>query len=494
MIAKQALLSINQMYQADYETSQNGVSSWQLMKNAGKQIGKLSLKILRKNKNKRILILCGPGNNGGDGYIAAKYLQENNIKVDVFSFKKPKELKGDAKKAFDLWDNIVYNKLHKKKMSRYSLIIDSLFGAGISRPLNLKLQKIASWCEELSLNVLSVDMPSGINGDTGMPIGQTVFKANHTITFFRAKTGHKLFPGKEFCGQLHISQIGIKSKQLKNINVNVYNNEANLWKKMIPRRRWNKNKYDYGHAVIFSGEMTGATKLASLSCLRAGAGLVTIMSPKKYEMAYRLFNPSLMILSSKFESENTKNFLSDKRINALAYGFGSVPSVETKKQTLEILKLNKPTVLDAGSLTSFSSKPEILYKSCHTKTILTPHSGEFERIFPQLRNITKLKSCQKASQLTNSVIVLKGADTIIAEPSGNTIICSEPFSPWLATAGTGDVLSGLIASMLAQGLDCFHAAAAGVWIHNSAGKKIGPGLISNDLVKKLKQIIQKLHN
>ena len=321
-----------------------------------------------------------------------------------------------------------------------------------------------------------------------------MIKAKNTITFFRAKTGHKLYPGKEFCGQLHIAKIGIKSEFIKSINISVYNNHPSLWKKKIPKRTWYKNKYDFGHAVIFSGEMTGATMLASISCLRAGAGLVTIISPKEHEKTYRLFNPSLMILSSRLKSEKTNKFLSDKRINAVTYGFGCLPSFKTRKQTLEILKLKKPTVLDAGSLTSFSSKPETLYKACHINTILTPHSGEFERIFPTLKNLTKLKACQEASKLTNSIVVFKGADTIIAEPSGSSIISSDPFSPWLASAGTGDVLSGLITSMLAQGLDCFDAAAAGVWIHNSAGKKIGPGLISNDLVKKLKPVIQKLHN
>ena len=494
MISEQSLLSIKQMYKADLETTKNGISSWRLMKNAGRQVGKLALKILKKNSNRNILILCGPGNNGGDGYIAANYLENNNYKVDIYSSQNPEKLTGDSKKAFKLWNNNVYNKLRKKDLLNYSLIIDSLFGAGISRPLNKKIRKIALWCEELSLNILSVDIPSGINGDTGKPLGQTVIKAKNTITFFRAKTGHKLYPGKEFCGQLHIANIGIKSEFIKSINISVYNNHPSLWKKKIPKRTWYKNKYDFGHAVIFSGEMTGATMLASISCLRAGAGLVTIISPKEHEKTYRLFNPSLMILSSRLESEKTNKFLSDKRINAVTYGFGCLPSFKTRKQTLEILKLKKPTVLDAGSLTSFSSKPETLYKACHINTILTPHSGEFERIFPTLKNLTKLKACQEASKLTNSIVVFKGADTIIAEPSGSSIISSEPFSPWLASAGTGDVLSGLITSMLAQGLDCFDAAAAGVWIHNSAGKKIGPGLISNDLVKKLKPVIQKLHN
>ena len=485
------ILSVDQMYQVDKEATRKGFSSWNLMENAGKAVAYLAEKIL-KGSHKSILVLCGSGLNGGDGYIAAKQLLKKDFKVSVFSSLKTSELKGEVKLAFKNWSNTVYLSLDKDDLAQYDLIIDALLGSGINRELDGSLVSIAQWCKDLDKNILSIDIPSGLNGDTGQIYGNIYFKAQNTITFFKPKIGHLLYPCKEICGKLHVADIGIKESFLKNVNINCYKNSPSLWRNKVPKRNWKKHKYNFGHAAIISGEMTGATRLSSVACLKSGSGMVTIVTPEKFSDVFRLSNPSVMVKSYK-KFQDADDFLKDKRINALCFGSGSFPNALTIDNVLRILKLKKPTVLDAGALTCFESNPKKLFSAIHKEVILTPHFGEFKKLFPDLINLPKIEAIKKAAQLSGCVIVLKGPDTLISNQVNDIIISSEPDAPWLATAGTGDVLVGLITSMLAQNIDCIHAAAAAVWIHSYTASKIGPGLISSDLVDNLTNTIKFLH-
>ena len=321
-------------------------------------------------------------------------------------------------------------------------------------------------------------------------------KATHTITFFRRKVGHLLLPGRLHCGSVEIADIGIPANVLDRIKPGVTVNDPQLWAKCFPIPRVDAHKYARGHAVVVSGGVssTGAARLAARGALRAGAGLVTIASPRE-ALAVNA-GASLAIMVRPVDgSRELADFLGDRRRNAVVLGPGVGVGPETRELVLTALNGERAVVLDADALTSFAEQPQSLFSAIRNRsaaTVLTPHHGEFDRLFHIVDKATsKLELARQAADNSGAIVLLKGADTIIAAPDRRAAITANA-PPWLASAGTGDVLAGFAAGCLAQGMPAFEAAAAAAWLHGEAGNEAGPGLIAEDLPEVLPKVYRHL--
>src|SRR4029077_8004986 len=380
------------------------------------------------------------------------------------------------------------------------VIIDALFGAGLDRPVEGLPRAMIEGMNAQSASVIAVDLPSGINGTSGAVMGLAV-QASQTITFFRKKPGHVLLPGRLFCGPISVADIGIADSVLADIRPQAFENTPQLWLAHFSPPQFSGHKYDRGHAVVASGPSwsTGAARLAARGALRAGAGLVTIASPGEALSVNAASNLAVMVRPVDGAQELTR-FLADRRLNAFAIGPGWGVGEETFSLFLAALAGECAVVLDADAMTSFAREPRRLADVLKERgggggqsTILTLHEGEFSRFFGALDERTevgtKLDRARLAAQLTGAVVLLKGADTVVAAPDGRAAIAPTARA-YLATAGAGDVLTGIAVGLLAQGMPAFEAAAAATWLHGEAALRFGPGLISEDLPECLPRVYQ----
>jgi ADP-dependent NAD(P)H-hydrate dehydratase / NAD(P)H-hydrate epimerase len=380
-----------------------------------------------------------------------------------------------------------------------SVIVDALFGAGLDRPVAGEALAAIEAMNQAGCPVVAVDLPSGINGTTGAMLGGAV-TATSTITFFRKKPGHLLLPGRIYCGDTEVAQIGIADDVLDAIRPAAVENCPDLWLGRFPVPGAQGHKYSRGHAVVISGGLahTGAARLAAAAALRGGAGLVTLASPRDALAVNAASNLAVMVRPVDAAAE-LEVLLADRRFNAVAIGPGAGVSLRTREMTLTALAGQRAAVLDADALMSFTDFAPQLFGALDKNhaAILTPHSGEFHRLFDKsLENIpaasaSKLLATRAAAGVAGAVVVHKGADTVIAAPDGRVAVNANA-PPWLATAGTGDVLAGLITGLVAQGMPAFEAAAAAVWIHGEAAEAAGPGLISEDLAPQFAGVYRRL--
>jgi hydroxyethylthiazole kinase-like uncharacterized protein yjeF len=343
-----------------------------------------------------------------------------------------------------------------------------------------------------------VDLPSGINGTSGAVMGAAV-RAALTVTFFRKKPGHLLLPGRLHCGPRAVADIGIPDTVLRSIAPRTYENNPPLWRAHFPQPHDAGHKYDRGHAIVVSGPLwsTGAARLSARGALRVGAGLVTIASPREALSVNAAANLAIMVRPVDGADELAR-FLADRRLNAAAIGPGVGVGEGTCELVLAVLAGERGAVLDADAMTSFAGQPERLAQALlrrNQATILTPHEGEFSRYFGALDEKTKvgskLERARLAARLVGAIVILKGADTVVAAADGRAAIAGNA-PPYLATAGSGDVLTGITAGLLAQEMPGFEAAAAAVWLHGEAARAFGPGLISEDLPDALPQVLRAL--
>jgi len=379
------------------------------------------------------------------------------------------------------------------------VVIDALFGAGFDRPVEGAARAMIEAINTAPAKIYAVDLPSGINGTSGAVQGAAI-KASETITFFRRKLGHLLLPGRLHCGKVHLADIGIEEDVLGRVKPQTFLNVPELWAKSFPVPRLDGHKYSRGHAVVVSGGIssTGAARLAARGALRAGAGLVTIASPRAALAVNAATSLAIMVRPVDGALELTA-FMSDPRRNVVVLGPGGGVGREMQEMVRAALAVDRAVVLDADALTSFCEQPLELLAALkghpERAAVLTPHAGEFSRLFHALPNISqagsKLAQARQAAVLAGAVVLLKGPDTVVASPQGRAAI-AENAPPWLATAGSGDVLAGLVAGLLAQGMPGFEAAAAAVWLHGEAGSDAGPGLISEDLPELLPKLYRRL--
>lgn len=494
------LLPPVQMGEADRLTIASGIPGRDLMENAGKHVADAAAEMV--GEGARVLVLCGPGNNGGDGFVAARLLKQAGFAVEVALFRDPEGLGGDARLAFldmisgqsGLAPILISEMDLGSRLAAADLVIDALFGAGLDRELSGPLVKIVSDINASGRMVLSVDLPTGINGATGEVMGVAV-RAARSVTFFRLKPGHLLYPGRACSGTLVCGDIGIRSDVLDTVKPDTYLNCPRLWGVSWQPPQAEGHKYSRGHAVVFGGPVrsTGAARLSAGAALRAGAGLVSVACPPSALMIYASHLTAVMTRPVG-GAEEIEELLSDIRLNAVLIGPGYGVGAGTRAAVGEILKHECAVVLDADALTSFEKEPQDLFLLIGERdrpVVMTPHAGEFARLFPDLAELDKLTAARVAATRSRAVVVLKGADTVIAAPDGRAAINANA-SPWLATAGSGDVLSGIVCACLAQSVPAFEAAAMGVWLHSEAGNEAGAGLTAEDLIPSLKPVIARL--
>lgn len=491
------LLTARQMRAAEQAMFDRGVDSFALMTAAGLAVADL---IQRDWPDKPLTVLCGPGNNGGDGFIAAEALRRGARDVIVLAMRSADSYRGDAARAAANCRGAVLP-LDDRNMAAAivpgRLVVDALFGIGLDRALPGNAIEAIERCRETGAAVVAVDIPSGVSADTGQVLG-TAMKANHTLTFGWPKLGHVLLPGRQHCGRLTVASLDFDADSGRAAlavtgEVDIRANRLESWLLHLPKLGPADHKYSRGHALVFGSEvMPGAGRLAARAARRIGAGMLTVAAPAEVLPLFMADQPGLVTKTSA-RAEDVVDILLDSRITALLIGSGMPPDEVTREAVINALAGGRPAVIDGGGITAFADRPQDLFALGRRDVVLTPHEGEFGRLFPDLNvALGKTERARLAAQRSRCTIVLKGADTVIAMPpandGGDRLLVNREASPHLATAGSGDVLAGLVLGLLAQGMPAFEAAAAAVWFHSEAGFAAGPGLIAEDLPERIPEI------
>lgn len=478
-----AVLTPQQMAAADKAAIASGVTGAALMESAGRAVMEV---ILQRYDPCRTLILCGPGNNGGDGFVVARLLAEAGWPVTVVSTQPRGKYKGDAAAMVQAWKGEILP-LEKADIAKAELLVDALFGTGLGKPVVGEIAALIERMNDSDKPVVAVDIPSGIDGAAGAIKGVAV-AADCTVTFARKKVGHLLLPGFVHAGEVHLADIGIADKAIIAQKPSLYENTPQLWREYFPQLHIEDHKYKRGHSIVLGGDIahSGAALLAAEAALRVGSGLVTQLVPQSALAVYATASKKAVMTRAV---EEMSGFLEDERANAWLLGPGLGIGKTTREKVIAVLKWRKKTVLDADTLSSFAGDSVALFEALHQDCLLTPHEGEFARLFPQLTG-TKLERAQQAAILCGAHILLKGPDTILASPDGTAILHAVN-APQLATAGSGDVLAGLCTGLIAQGMPVPMAAAAAIWLHARAALLLGRGLIADDLVEIIPAILQE---
>jgi hydroxyethylthiazole kinase-like uncharacterized protein yjeF len=482
------LLDPAEMQQADRLAVERGVDSFELMRRAGTAVAEAAAALAREGD---VLVVVGPGNNGGDGFVAARLLADAGFHVRVVLSVPREALSGDAARAAGFYGGPVERLTAATDFSA-GLVVDALFGAGLSRDLEGEAAAIVAAINASDRPVLAVDLPSGIDGRTGVVRGAAV-RATRTISFFRLKPGHLLLPGRVHCGVTELADIGIPDAVLERIRPQSFHNGPGLWNGLLPRPGIADHKYARGHALVVSGPATatGAARLAAQGALRAGAGLVTVASPPDALLVNAAHLTAIML--RRFDGAGElSTLLADPRINVVVVGPGNGVGATTRDNVEAALASGAALVLDADALTGWGEERARLFGLIAGRAapaVLTPHAGEFARLFAG--DGAHIDQARRAAAESGAVIVLKGPDTLIAAPDGRIAINSNA-PPELATAGSGDVLAGIVAGLLAGRMPAFEAAAAAVWLHGEAGTLLGRGLIAEDLPAALPAAFRRL--
>ena len=484
------VLTVAQMAAADNFAAMAGTPTLTLMENAGRAVADA---IAARFSPCAVTVLCGPGNNGGDGFVVARLLAERGFAVRVGAFE---AYAGDAAAMADRWQGAT-EILSPKLLEGAALVVDGLFGAGLTRSLSGAAHDVVAALGETQIPVVAIDLPSGVAGDTGRVLGDTAIHAALTVTFFRKKPAHLLLPGRDLCGKIVVADIGITDGALELIRPILTQNTPAMWGSKFPWPQASGHKYGRGHCVVVSGpyHATGAARLAARAALRVGAGLVSVASPLEAVAANAAHLTAIMI--KPFDGPHgLADLFDDPRLGTVVMGPGMGVSSETR-DLVETALSGPPwrkMVLDADALSAFADDPQALFSRLRPgAAILTPHTGEFERLFPGLleKSASKLEAARTAAAQCGAIVLLKGSDTVIARPDGGaTINTNAP--PTLATAGSGDVLAGLIGGLFAQGMEAGSAAAAAAWLHGDAAGRFGPGLIAEDISEILPESLAAL--
>lgn len=490
------ILTPDEMARADRLAIEQGpFDGVALMRRAGAAVADNVM--LRYPQTRHVNVLCGPGNNGGDGYVAATLLARSGVEVSLWS-------EGLPRAGSDAEFVAKECPLQARDLSDFepcgdSLVIDALYGAGLARPLEGAALSAVEKVAAAGQTVVAVDLPSGISGESGEALG-AAFRAALTVTFARKKPGHLLYPGRALCGEVILCDIGISDAVVEHIGGRCFENSPSLWLSHFPKPAEDTYKYSRGHVGVFSGGVasTGASRLSAIAAARTGAGAVTLLSPPA-ALTVNAAHLTSIILRKVTDTQDVAGFIQDRKPATLVMGPGFGVSEKATAMLREIaLAGSHMVVLDADALTMIVHQAEQLFSAFSMRkelaAVLTPHEGEFRRLFPDIHSdttLSKLAKARKAAKRASAVVVYKGPDTVIAAPNGRSAINTNG-TPLLATAGSGDVLSGIIAGLAAQRMPAFEAACAAVWMHAEAAQKFGPGLIAEDLPGMLPSVLKEL--
>jgi len=478
------------MAAADRATIADGrFSGIALMQAAGAAVVDIALK--RFGATEVVHVLCGPGNNGGDGYVAARLLVDRGVDVRLHALADPKP-GTDAAIAAGLWQGEAAP-LDDFAPGTGDLVIDALFGAGFTGALPAIGASALQRAVETGCPVLAVDLPSGVNGDTGQAADAVACAA--TVTFYRCKPGHLLEPGRSLCGSVSVADIGVRATE----PASVFANAPDLWRDALPRPAADTHKYARGAVAVFSGprHSTGASRLAALAAQRVGAGAVTILAEAAALDIHAVHVTSIMLRRIDANPLNAIGALKGLGSIVLGPGFADLPRIRALAPAI-LRDTEAGLVLDADGITAFQGDPSPLFdlarQSGSTRLVLTPHEGEFARLFPGLaanNGLGKLQKASKAAEESGAVVLYKGSDTVIAAPDGRAVI-NHNGTAALATAGSGDVLAGVIAGLTAQSVPIFEAACSAAFLHGRAGRSRGQLAIAEDLVPEVANALQSL--
>ncbi len=477
------LLTVAQMHRADQLTIDAGITGATLMQSAGAAVAR---EIRGRYSPRQTVVLCGPGNNGGDGFVIARELAAAGWPVRVALLGEREHLHGDAALQARNWQGEVVT-LAPAAIEGAGLLVDAVFGSGLNRSIDSSLTALFETAQRAHVPCVAVDVPSGIAGDTGACDGAV--RVACTVTFARKKPAHLLMPARDLCGDIVVADIGITRATVDSLQVQTWENEPSLWRAALPQRHSAGNKYTRGHALLYGGyPMTGAARMAARAAARMGAGLTSIAVEQQALPVYAAALTSIMV-RPLIQEGDFERLLGDARFSAFLIGPGAGVTPATERYALAMLRTGKAVVLDADAMTVFASKPASLFAAIQGACVLTPHDGEFSRLFDASGD--KLTRTRAAAARSGAIVVSKGRDTVVAAPDGRAVINSNA-PPSLATAGSGDVLGGLILGLLTQGMDAFWAAAAAVWIHGAAAADFGPGLLAEDLPDGVPAVLARL--
>lgn len=491
-----SLLSAQQMRQVEQGAVQADIALMVLMERAGLAVAE---QIMARYSKCPTIVFCGLGNNGGDGFVVARHLAAKGWPVRLLLLGKLEDLTPEAKIAASRWRGSVITAtlpvLESAVQKGGKLIVDALYGIGLRRAITGETAAMLQFINRCGLPVVAVDIPSGLQADTGQVFGQAVV-ADVTVTFFRKKLAHVLMPGRMLAGEVVVMDIGIPETVLHNLTLQLCENNPDLWLADFPQPQLNMNKYDRGHLLVLGGAvLTGAARLAAQAAQRMGAGLVTIAAPQRAFIIYAASLTSIMVQAVE-EDETGFNvsfqkLLEDRRRNVVLLGPGAGVGATTKQAVLLALTAGKPCVLDADALSVFHEDAASLKRLITPHCLLTPHEGEFARLFAGVVDMTqdKISRCKAAAAYIGCAVLLKGADTVVASPEGLAVINSNAPAT-LSTAGSGDVLAGFIAGLMAQGVEAFQAANIAAWLHGAAAAAFGPCLIAEDIIAGLPQVLK----
>ncbi|WP_290867589.1 NAD(P)H-hydrate dehydratase [Aquabacterium sp.] len=499
------LLTCAQMAQADAHAAHQGVPGMVLMARAGQAVADA---IRARWSPRPVLVACGPGNNGGDGHVVARLLHEAGWPVTLASLVPTAALKGDALHHARRAEAVLpVQALHAGLLAGQAMVVDALFGAGLNAPLEGEAAALLKAAAHAGVVRVSIDVPSGLRGDSGEDWGAV--PADLTVTFHRKKPAHVLWPGRGLCGELLVRDIGIPPGFEAGLALQAWENGPALWQHAWPYpgsllAERVLHKYTRGHVAVLGGAvMTGAARLAARAAVRVGAGLSTLLVPRGVWPVYATAQLSGMVQALDDVDATTlraswRAQLGSLKWRSLVLGPGAAlglpePSGETLSELVLLalsLAQGRGVVLDADALTAFEGHGEALFDAILGPVVLTPHEGEFLRLFGRSAH-DKLQATREAARRSGAVVLLKGADTVIASPDGRAVVNTNGPAT-LATAGSGDVLSGLIGGLLAQGLPAFEAACAGAWLHGACAQAFGPGLIADDLPEQLPGVLRSL--
>jgi len=465
------IMTVAEMTAADRAAVALGVPISTLMERAGIAVAEA---VRARFSHRPVVIWCGPGDNGGDGYVAARHLRSKGWSVRVEASAPP--VTDAAKRAAVRWKG--ETSPLSPEPGQADIYIDALFGAGLSRPLEGDVAKLARASNLLHKPIIAIDVPSGVSGDTGRPLGETAFRADLTVTFHRRKLAHCLMDGRAACGEVIVADIGLAAPDQV---CTLHENSPDLWEARFPWPALDAHKHRRGRLKVVSGDTwnTGAARLAARGGLRIGAGVVSLLSPPSALAVNAAHLEAIMLAPFEGEADlQTAGEGADAVVIGPAGGIGDTIT----RNLFALARTGAALVVDADALTSFRHDPGALFSALDRDDVLTPHPGEFERIFPGLlgESAERVAAAREAARRAGAVVLLKGPDTVVAAPDGRAAI-SLNGSPWLATAGSGDVLAGFIGGLIAQGMESFEAACAGAWIHAECANARGPGLISEDL-------------
>lgn len=486
------LLTSEGMKAAERLAMDSGVDSFDLMRRAGQAVAQEVRAHFHPSEGPaRALVLCGPGNNGGDGFLAAANLARQGWSVRLACLVARDHLKNDAARAAELWDGEV---IPFESLTPHpgEVVVDAVFGTGFSGSLPPVVAALFEAVEEADLPVVAVDIASGVDADTGATDPAAMI-ADRTVTFFRKKMGHLLAPGLAYNPNVLVTDIGIPEEVLETTGLAGHENDPALWRHALPAPTIFDNKYTRGHAIVFGGRrMTGAAVMAAHGAYRAGAGVCTIVGPPAAADVYRSLLPNALFESREWAVPFDEH-LRDPRRGAVLIGPGAgLDDPENLRQAVRsaCTHRDRACIIDADAMSVFESAPQTLFRFLHPGCILTPHEGEFARIFPDLKGDKRTRALAAAAR-AGATVLLKGADTIIAGPDGRCVV-NTLFCPGLATAGSGDVLAGIILGLAVQKIPPFEACCAAAWIHGRAASFFGPGLMATDIPDLIPRVLREL--